>query len=75
MDVYSSHTSIPGHLVTQEFWADTRCTWLFPGGVPLINLILDSRLQSAYARNLLATIESVWPLRRKCCTKPARRAT
>ena len=59
VDVYSSHTSIPGHLVTQEFWADTRRT-LAPGGVLLINLILDSQLQSAYARNLLATIESVY---------------
>ena len=38
---------------------DTRRT-LAPGGVLLINLILDSQLQSAYARNLLATIESVY---------------
>lgn len=59
VDVFSSHTSIPGHLVTQEFWQDTRRT-LAPKGVLLINLILDGRLESPYARSLLATIESVY---------------
>ncbi len=59
VDVFSSHTSIPGHLVTREFWQDTRRT-LAPGGVLLINLILDGRLETPYARNLLATIESVY---------------
>ena len=59
VDVFSSHTSIPGHLVTREFWQDTRRT-LAPGGVLLINLILDGRLETPYARNLLATIDSVY---------------
>jgi predicted membrane-bound spermidine synthase len=59
VDVFSSHTSIPGHLVTREFWQDTRRT-LAPGGVLLINLILDGRLETPYARNLLATIERVY---------------
>ena len=59
VDVYSSHQNIPGHLVTREFWRDTR-TILKPDGVMLANLILDSRLSSDYARNLLATIESVY---------------
>lgn len=59
VDVFSSHTSIPNHLVTAEFWADTRQA-LLPNGALLINLILDSALQSPYARNLLATIESVY---------------
>jgi predicted membrane-bound spermidine synthase len=59
VDVFSSHTSIPGHLVTQEFWQDSRRT-LTPQGVLLINLILDGRLETPYARNLLATIESVF---------------
>jgi predicted membrane-bound spermidine synthase len=59
VDVFSSHTSIPGHLVTREFWQDTRRT-LVPGGVLLINLILDGRLETPYARNLLATIDSVY---------------
>ena len=59
VDVYSSHTAIPGHLVTQEFWRDTRRT-LAPQGVLLVNLILDGRLESPYARNLLTTIESVY---------------
>ena len=59
VDVFSSHTSIPGHLVTQEFWKDTRRT-LAPTGVLLINLILDGRLETPYARNLLATIDSVY---------------
>jgi len=59
VDVYSSRTSIPGHLVTREFWRDTRHA-LKPGGVMLANLILDGRLASPYARNLLATIESAY---------------
>ena len=59
VDVFSSHTSIPGHLVTREFWQDTRRT-LAPNGVLLINLILDGRLETPYARNLLATIDSVY---------------
>lgn len=59
VDVFSSHTSIPGHLVTQEFWLDSRRT-LTPQGVLLVNLILDGRLETPYARNLLATIESVF---------------
>ena len=59
VDVYSSRTSIPGHLVTREFWRDTRRA-LKPGGAMLANLILDGRLESPYARNLLATIESAY---------------
>lgn len=59
VDVYSSHTSIPGHLVTHEFWAGTRRA-LKPEGVLLANLILDGKLETPYARNLLATIESVF---------------
>ena len=59
VDVYSARTSIPGHLVTREFWQDTRRV-LNPGGVMLANLILDSQLASPYARNLLATIESAY---------------
>jgi len=57
VDVYSSHSSIPSHLVTREFWAGTRHA-LKPDGVLLANLILDGKLESPYARNLLATIES-----------------
>jgi predicted membrane-bound spermidine synthase len=59
VDVFSSHTSIPGHLVTREFWQDTRRA-LAPDGVLLANLILDGKLETPYARNLLATIESVF---------------
>jgi predicted membrane-bound spermidine synthase len=59
VDVYSAHTSIPSHLVTREFWLDTRRV-VKPGGALLANLILDGRLASGYARNLLATIESVY---------------
>ena len=59
VDVFSSHTSIPSHLVTQEFWQDARRV-LAPDGVLLANLILDGRLETPYARNLLATIENVF---------------
>jgi len=59
VDVYSSHTSIPSHLVTREFWQDARRA-LAPGGLLLANLILDPKLETPYARNLLATLESVF---------------
>jgi len=59
VDVYSSHTAIPSHLVTREFWAGTRRV-LKPDGVLLANLILDGKLETPYARNLLATIDSVY---------------
>jgi predicted membrane-bound spermidine synthase len=59
VDVYSSHTSIPSHLVTREFWEGARHV-LKPDGVLLANLILDGKLETPYARNLLATIDSVF---------------
>ena len=59
VDVYSSQTSIPSHLVTREFWAGTRRA-LKPEGVLIANLILDGKLETPYARNLLATIDSVF---------------
>lgn len=59
VDVFSSHTSIPSHLVTQEFWRATRRV-MAPDGVLLANLILDGKLETPYARNLLATIEHVF---------------
>jgi len=59
VDVYSTRTSIPGHLVTREFWRGTRHA-LKPGGVMLANLLLDGQLSGTYARNLLATIESAY---------------
>ena len=59
LDVYGSHTSIPGHLVTREFWQATRRV-LEADGVLIANLILDSALATPYSRNLLATIESIY---------------
>jgi SAM-dependent methyltransferase len=59
VDVYSSHTAIPAHLVTREFWRDTRRV-LKPDGLLIANLLLDPALVSPYARNLLATIEQVY---------------
>lgn len=59
VDVYTSRMSIPAHLVTREFWAASRSV-LLPDGVMLANLILDGKLATPYARNLLATIESVY---------------
>jgi hypothetical protein len=59
VDVYSALTAIPGHLVTREFWLDTRRA-LKPDGILLANLILDGALASPYARNLLATVESAY---------------
>ena len=59
VDVYGAHSSIPGHLVTREFWQATRRV-LDRQGLLIANLILDSALATPYARNLLATIESVY---------------
>lgn len=59
VDAYSALTSVPAHLVTREFWQDTRRV-LAPDGVLFANLILDDRLATPYARNLLATIQSVY---------------
>ena len=59
VDVYSSHSSIPGHLVTREFWQSSR-RMLETDGVMIANLILDGQLATPYARNLLASIESVY---------------
>lgn len=59
VDVFSSHTAIPAHLVTREFWQDTRRV-LAGDGAMIANLILDPRLATPYARNILATIESVY---------------
>lgn len=59
VDVFSSQLSIPRHLLTREFWREARRP-LKADGALLANLVLDSRLASDYARNLLATIESEW---------------
>jgi predicted membrane-bound spermidine synthase len=59
VDVFSSHTSIPSHLASREFWASLRRV-LKADGLLLTNLILDGKLETPYARNLLATIESVY---------------
>lgn len=59
VDVYGAHSSIPGHLVTREFWQATRRV-LDRQGLLIANLILDSALATPYSRNLLATIESVY---------------
>jgi predicted membrane-bound spermidine synthase len=59
VDVYSSHSSIPAHLVTREFWQSTRRV-LNADGLMLANLLLDGPLATPYARNLLATIESIY---------------
>ncbi|THF59355.1 fused MFS/spermidine synthase [Pseudothauera rhizosphaerae] len=57
VDAYSALTNIPAHLVTREFWRDTRRV-LTPDGTMFANLIVDTRLATPYARNLLATIEA-----------------
>ena len=59
VDAFSALTSIPAHLVTREFWQGTRRV-LNADGVMVANLILDARLATPYARNLLATIQSVY---------------
>ena len=56
VDVYSGHAALPAHLVTLEFWRSLTRP-LAEGGAVLANLILDSQLQSAFARNLIGTIE------------------
>ncbi len=57
VDVYSALTSIPAHLVTREFWRATRQA-LAEDGHLIANLILDTKLATPYARNLLASIQA-----------------
>lgn len=57
VDVFNALTSIPAHLVTREFWRATRGV-LAEDGVLLVNLILDPKLATPYARNLLASIQA-----------------
>jgi predicted membrane-bound spermidine synthase len=59
VDAYSALTSVPAHLLTREFWQDTRRV-LSADGTMVANLIVDPRLASPYARTLLATIQSVY---------------
>ncbi|CAL95272.1 fused MFS/spermidine synthase [Azoarcus olearius] len=59
VDAYSALTSVPAHLVTREFWRDTRRV-LADDGLLFVNLIVDNRLATPYARNLLATLQSVY---------------
>ncbi|MBL8447051.1 MAG: fused MFS/spermidine synthase [Zoogloeaceae bacterium] len=59
VDVFSDHHSVPSHLVTREFWQAARQA-LKPDGVLLANLILDGRLETPYARGVLATLEGVF---------------
>ena len=56
VDVYTSSNAIPGHLLTAEFWRTTRRV-LSTDGVVMANLVLDPALRSAFAHNVLATIE------------------
>jgi predicted membrane-bound spermidine synthase len=56
VDVYTSSNAIPGHLLTAEFWRAARRV-LSADGVVMANLVLDPALRSAFARNVLATIE------------------
>lgn len=56
VDVYSSHVSVPAHLVTLEFWQSLKRR-LEPNGTVLVNLVLEPHLRSPYARNVLATIQ------------------
>lgn len=60
VDVFGAHAAVPAHLVTLEFWRTLPRVLRDDGGggAIAINLILDGRLQSTYARNLLATIEA-----------------
>ncbi len=58
VDVYTAHASVPAHLVTREFWQGLPRVLPDEGGAVMVNLVLDARLQSPYARNLLATIEA-----------------
>jgi predicted membrane-bound spermidine synthase len=59
VDVFTALNNVPSHLATREFWQDTRQV-LAADGLMVANLILDSRLATAYAQNMLATIQSVY---------------
>jgi len=59
VDVFTALNNVPSHLATREFWQDTRQV-LAADGLMVANLILDSRLATAYAQNMLATIQAAY---------------
>ncbi len=59
VDVFTALNNVPSHLATREFWQDTRQV-LAADGLMAANLILDSRLATEYAQNMLATIQAAY---------------
>lgn len=60
LDAYQGDTTIPEHLVTQEFFANVRQA-LKPEGIMVANFISSPVFQSAFSRNLDATLRSIFP--------------
>ena len=60
LDAYVGDVSIPEHLVTKEFFAQVK-TRLRNDGVIIANFILSPGFDSAFARNIDATLRSIYP--------------
>lgn len=65
-DLYGSKTSIPGHLVTKEYF-DLVAANLADNGTVIFNIILNPMLQDLYSEKLDNTIRMVF---NKCMTMP-----
>lgn len=58
-DVYSSHYTIPFHLVTKQYFESVRNV-LKPNGVAIFNIIANPMLRNNYSRRMDNTIRSVF---------------
>lgn len=56
VDAYNG-TSIPEELVTREFFVDLKKL----SSSIMLNMIMDSAIQSSFARHLMATLQDAWP--------------
>lgn len=56
VDAYNG-TSIPEELVTEQFFADL---YKLSNSV-MLNMIMDRKMESAFAQHLLATLQAAWP--------------
>ncbi|MBA2654495.1 MAG: fused MFS/spermidine synthase [Gammaproteobacteria bacterium] len=65
-DVYSSHYTIPFHLLTQEYFQSIQQI-LNPNGVAIFNIIANPMLYDSYSKRVDNTIRSVF---KNCMTVP-----
>ncbi len=60
VDAFQGSTSVPEHLVTQEFYSQVRGA-LKPNGIFIQNMIADVNFNTDFSRNLDSTLRTVFP--------------